>query len=317
MLGIKKTTGLLVAALCAGAISVGAQTADSRFMSGFKEDFNASKPTFFETSGSSFRYSCGVDSFTEKDTQVMLLRISPDDPAGAGRGPEISTPELTHFGRYSARFRVPDIQEVQPNTGAVVGYFTYRFTRGYGLSEIDIEILIADPRLIYIGTWTSDPHNVNNLQRVGRTVNLATGEILYTNYRSYHDGNVDHEFSNNDDAALTPRTIPSIEGFDASKRFYTYGFDWYPDRLTWWIEHPQTGEKIVLWDYTGSTPNFSGIPQPPTTYLFNFWHTNNWSVDTNPASTQKPLYPYVLEIDWMSYEPFDEINAAWNESHNW
>ena len=314
---MNKTFICILGALLVSAASSVAQDTDPRFMSAFTEDFNSSKPEFFGMGGSSFRYSCGVDSFTEKDTKVMLLRINPDDPAGAGRGPEISTAKSTHFGTYSARFRVPDIQKVQPNTGAVSGYFTYRFTRGYGLSEIDIEVLIADPRIIYLGTWTSDPENVNNLQRVGRTINLATGQILYTNYRSYHDGNRNHEFNRDDDAALSPRTIPAIEGFDASKQFYTYGFDWYPDRLTWWIEHPETGEKIVLWDYKGTTPNFSGIPQSPTTYLFNFWHTDNWPVDTNPKSGEKPAYPYTLEIDWMKYEPYDELNIRWREQNNW
>ena len=246
----------------------------------------------------------------------MLERIQPSDPAGAGRGPEISSSKRTHFGTYSARLRVPDVKAAQANVGAVVGYFTYRFTQGYGLSEIDFEWLIADPRLIYIGTWTSAPDNVGNLQRVGRTINLAEGKILYTNYRSYHDGNRNHNFDNSDDAALTPRTIAAIPGYDASKKFYVYGFDWYPDRLTWWIEHPDTGEKIILWDYKGTTPNFSGIPQPPTTYLMNFWHTNDWSVDTNPRSKEAPKYPYCLEVDWMKYEPYDEINIKWREEHD-
>ena len=26
--------------------------------------------------------------------------------------------------------------------------------------------------------------------------------------------------------------------------------------------------------------------------------------ETNPNSTEKPNYPYELEVDWMSYEPF-------------
>lgn len=313
---MKKTIIISVLALCGLAFSASAQDTDSRFMRPFTENFSSSKPDNFGTAGSALRYYCGVPSLSELGSDVMLLRINPSDPAGAGRGPEISTPKMTHFGTYSARIRVPDVKDVQPNIGVVVGYFTYRFTRGYGLSEIDFEWLIADPTLIYIGTWTSDPNNLGNLQRVGRTINLATGQILYTNYRSYHDGNRNHDFASNDDAALTPRTIPAITGYDASKQFYVYGFDWYPNRLTWWIEHPDTGEKIILWDYQGTTPNFSGIPQPPTTYLLNFWHTNDWSVDTNPRSKEAPKYPYFLEIDWMKYEPYDDVNIAWRKENN-
>lgn len=314
---MKKPIFLSLLAFCLGAALVSAQDTDNRFMRAFTEEFNTSKPKYFSTNGSSLRYFCGVPSLSENNDGVMLMRIQPSDPAGAGRGPEIASNKSTHFGTYSARIRVPDVKKVQPNVGTVVGYFTYRYTRGFGLSEIDFEWLIADPTLIYIGTWTSAPDNVNNLQRVGRTINLAKGQILYTNYRSYHDGNRNHNFDKDDDAALSPRTIPAIEGYDASKQFYVYGFDWYPDRLTWWIEHPETGEKIILWDYQGTTPNFSGIPQPPTTYLLNFWHTNDWAVDTNPRSKEAPKYPYFLEVDWMKYEPYDEINIEWREKNNW
>lgn len=295
-------------ALCANAQVV---DDDSRFMRPFTEDFSSSSSSYFGFSGSSFRYSCGIPSFTEKDTDVLVMRISPDDPAGAGRGPEIATSKRTHFGTYSARIRVPDVQKVQPNIGTVVGYFTYREDKTFGLSEIDFEWLIADPELIYVGTWTGPDCN----QRVGRTINLAKGEILYTNYRSAHDGGINHDFT--DEASTSPRTIAPIADYNASKRFYVYGFDWYPDRLTWWIEHPETGEKVILWDYRGTTPHFSGIPQSPTTYLLNFWHTDNWPVDTNPLSTEKPAYPYSLEIDWMKYEPYDEINIEWRKTHSW
>lgn len=314
---MKRAAALLVTAALPTAVAAYAQDTDSRFMRAFTETFDASKPVYFNTSGKALRYFSGVPSLCEEDTKVMLMRISPDDPAGAGRGPEITTPKMTHFGTYSARIRVPDVKKVQPNTGAVVGYFTYRFTKGWGLSEIDFEWLIADPTLIYVGTWTSDPDDVDKLQRAGRTINLATGKILYTNYRSWHDGDIFHEFDRSYEAANTPRTIPALSGYNASRQFYVYGFDWYPDRLTWWIEHPETGEKIILWDYTGTTPNFSGIPQPPTTHLLNFWHTDNWPVDTNPKSTEPPKYPYMLEIDWMKYEPYDAINVDWRENNNW
>ena len=291
-------------------------------MPAFTEDFSNPEPEHFNTRHSPLRYFCGVHSFEEENTDVILLRINPSDSAGPSHAPEIYTKKLTHFGTYSARIRMPNLKEVQPDVGIVTGLFTYHFTPGYGLSEIDFEWLLADPTLIYIGTWTSAPDDVDKLQRIGRTVNLATGEILYTNYKSYHDYleyeeavNIEHFFDESDEDALSPRTIKAIEGYDASSQFYVYGFDWYPDRLRWWVEHPETGEKVVLWDYRGTTPHFSGIPQSPTEYMLNFWHTGNWPVETNPNSTEAPKYPYLLEADWMKYEPFEDLNAEWMETN--
>jgi hypothetical protein len=67
--------------------------------------------------------------------------------------------------------------------------------------------------------------------------------------------------------------------------------------------HPETGKKIVLWDYQGSQ---RGIPQHQSYYRINFWHTADWAVETNPRSIEKPLNPYELEVDWMSYQPLDK-----------
>ncbi|WP_235009843.1 family 16 glycosylhydrolase [Algoriphagus boritolerans] len=82
--------------------------------------------------------------------------------------------------------------------------------------------------------------------------------------------------------------------------FHTYGFDWHPDRIRWWMLHPITADTVVLWDYRGER----GIPQHPSKYRMNFWHTNNWSVETNPNSLEKPIKRFELEVDWMGYRPF-------------
>ncbi len=313
-----KTRNIILVALSLLPLVAYGQETDSRFMQRFTENFDTPQMQYFNMRGSKLRYFSGVHSLTEENTDVILMSIQPTDPAGPSRGPEIACNKMTHFGSYSARIRVADLKEVQPNIGLVTGYFTYRFTPGFGLSEIDFEWLMADPSIIYLGTWTSAPDDVKKLQRVGRTVNLAKGEILYTNYKSYHDGmGKTHPFDPSDDASLSPRTIPAIPNYDASKRFYVYGFDWYPNRLAWWIEHPDTGEKIILWDYQGTTPQFSGIPQSPTSYMLNLWHTNNWWVDTNPNSIESPKYPYTIEIDWMKYEPFEDLNASWRATNKY
>lgn len=276
-----------------------------RFHKGFVEDFDKEESKYFiqrrdrREEKTDFRYFPANTSLSEKGTEVMLFRIDPDDPAGAGRGPEIISRNYTSYGTYSARIRIPNAVKVQPDVGAVVGYFTYNMEPGKSLSEIDWEWLIADPEIVYIGTWTGER---GNLQRIGRTINLAEGKIYNTIYRSGKDGNINHPLTG---LQNQPETVPAIEGFNAAERFYTYGFDWYPDRLVWWIIHPETYEKIILWDYQGTTPDFTGIPDNRTYYRLNFWHTNNWPVETNPESIEKPLYPYEVEVDWMSYKPFN------------
>lgn len=317
---MKSRNLLTVAAALSVSIASYSQNADGpKFHNAFRENFSASESEYFDynyrPSGEDFRYFSGFGSLSEKGTDVMLYRIDPQDPAGAGRGPEIISKDYTFYGSYSARFKVPDVRKVQPDAGVVVGYFTYAIDKEFGQSEIDIEFLIADPRIIYIGTWTGKrgAHN-----RIGRIINLATGEVLETIWRSevrHEDGTITKVPNTPFDGRQNkPEKIKAIEGFDASSQFYTYGWDWYPDRMVWWIEHPETGRKMVLWDYKPGDdifpdqPSKTGVPCLKSRYRLNFWHTNNWPVETNPNSIEAPRYPFELEIDWMDYKPFDKYN---------
>ena len=129
-----------------------------KFHKAFTEHFNKDSSKFFNLNGGrkreskQMRYVPGTQSLCEKGTDIMLFRIDPKDPFGPGRGPEICSKDYTYYGSYSARIRIPDVREVQPNVGAVVGYFTYNMEKEKGLSEIDWEWLIADPEIVYIGT---------------------------------------------------------------------------------------------------------------------------------------------------------------------
>jgi hypothetical protein len=289
-----KQTSLLVALLFIGLT---ASTQQGTLSGSFSENFNDSTLTHFRWGSTGtradFKWKSSISSSAEPGTKVLSMKLDPEDRPGAGRGPEIISNNFTHFGTYSTRLKVPRVADIQPNVGAVVGYFTYHMDSIFGLSEIDFEWLIADPTVIYVGTWTGPR---GQLKRIGRTINMAKGIIYNTVYREGHQG---------PRTPLTgvqnqPEKIPAIEGYDASLKFYTYGFDWYPNRITWWIIHPGTNEKIVLWDYQGS---LIGIPQNQTRYRMNFWHTNEWAVETNTKSIEKPLQPYELEVDWMTYEP--------------
>lgn len=287
---MKHITGLAILLIAFTSTTI-AQSADSSFF----EDFETPglKNFRYGSTGtkSEFKWKSGVMSKSAKGVKVLSFKLDPSDSAGAGRGPEIISNGFTHYGTYSARLKVPDVRSTQPNVGAVVGYFTYHVDSIPGLSEIDFEWLIADPTIIYIGTWTGH----NPLKRIGRTINLAKGIIYNTGFKEGHGAQAEPLTG----AQNQPEKIAAIDGYDASKKFYTYGFDWLPDRLTWWMIHPTTNQKVILWDYQGST---RGIPQNASKYRMNFWHTNAWSVETNPASIEKPKDQYELEVDWMSYD---------------
>jgi hypothetical protein len=120
------------------SVSVIAQK--EKLASSFTENFNDPVLQNFhygsDGNKSVFKWKSGVDSKDEPGTKVLLFKIDPSDSAGAGRGPEIISNDFTYFGTYSARLKIPDVRNVQPNTGAVVGYFTYYMDNVYGLSEI-------------------------------------------------------------------------------------------------------------------------------------------------------------------------------------
>lgn len=276
-------------------------TSDSQqeeFHDSFKEDFSKRKSEFFRYGSTgkkaAFKWKSGAKSSEADDSKILSFKINPKDEAGPGKGPEIISRKFTHFGTYSTRLKVPDPRATQPNVGAVVGYFTYHNDSVKGLSEIDFEWLIADPEVIYMGTWTGES---GKLKRVGRTINLAKGIIYTTEFREDHCKTREKLTGSNQNF---PENIEAIEGFDASAQFHTYGFDWHPDQIRWWMLHPATADTVVLWDYQGER----GIPQHPSKYRMNFWHTDNWSVETNPKSLEKPVQHFELEVDWMGYRPF-------------
>ena len=268
-----------------------------KYQKQFHEDFSKSKSRYFYYGSAGTTTDCkfnmGVDSSTDPGNKILSFKLDPLDQAGPGNGPEIISKKFTHFGTYSTRLKVPDVKDRQANVGAVVGYFTYHEDDREGLSEIDFEWLIAEPRIIYVGTWTGEK---GKLQRIGRIINLAEGEILETISKINYDGKP----TALEGMQNIPETIPAIEKYDASSRFYTYGFDWESDRMRWWMIHPETTDTLTLWDYQGSR---LGIPQHASKYRMNFWHTQDWAVEGNPNSLEKPAFPFELEVDWMEYVP--------------
>lgn len=85
--------------------------------------------------------------------------------------------------------------------------------------------------------------------------------------------------------------IPPIAlTWDPSEKYYEYGFDWYEDRVDFWV-----GPFRVWQSDWEISPDPSG---QPLKLMFNNW-VKDWPPD-NPPLPQDDSY---LLVDWVSYQP--------------
>jgi len=118
-------------------VGLSARAQPKPFQKAFTEEFDKPTSPYFSYGSTgqklSFKYAQGIASLIEPKTTILSFNINPDEAPGAGKGPEIISTNFTHFGTYSARLKVPAVTTLQPNVGAVVGYFTYHMDSIPGL----------------------------------------------------------------------------------------------------------------------------------------------------------------------------------------
>lgn len=294
-------------------IAISIATISSMVVAGaINEQFNKSSADYFYYGSggkkAEFTHTVGAQSTIEPETKVLSLKTDPAEKPGAWQGPNYTSNNICHFGTYAARIKIPDASS-QPNVGAVVGFYTYYNDEYnstepadindnglYDNSEIDFEWLIADPTVIYITAYTDYHGPTGETRKIGRIINLAQGIIYKTEYAETLGG-IGTKLTG---AENQPETIAALPGYDASKQFYTYGFDWHSNGIRWWMLHPETADTLVLWDYKGPQER---ITQKKAYLMMNIWHTNSWSVHTKSGTTEAPTEPFGVEFDWTTYTP--------------
>lgn len=127
----------------------------------------------------------------------------------------------------------------------------------------------------------TDDDPVFGLDEIVLGVRLAEPRKVYT-------GVSRREAGETGDPAYTGDTAePDLSGFNAGAKFYVYGFDWSAEKIVWWVKATPSAARTILAETT------ENVPQQPLRMGFRYHSTSG-----HPA-----LYPYELEIDWMSYQP--------------
>ncbi|MBA3470513.1 MAG: glycoside hydrolase family 16 protein [Herpetosiphonaceae bacterium] len=278
------------------------------FLEDFARDLHCS-PAFdwYSTSASAqVRANCAEP--LALNGRVVRLELSAGHAASPDQGANLKSRQRYLYGTYAARLRAAACSTRQE--GVISGFFTY-FNDGSdsdasGMadnSEIDIEWLAAEPQSIYLSVWTSYDLATQGSRRVYRKINLASGTIEYTRFGTDFNPATHRDLASEPEASQ-PAQIPAIASYDASARFYEYGFHWAPQSVTWWIVHPETGQRIVLWHYRGQC-----IPQIPAYTMVNIWHSNTWAPEAQPQALACPQTRIAAAVDWIEYQPLEPVLA--------
>ena len=87
-------------------------------------------------------------------------------------------------------------------------------------------------------------------------------------------------------------------GFDASEGFHTYGFDWQPDHITWYVD----GKAV----YTA----YNNIPKTPGRIMMNTWPGRGVNEWLNAYNGKTPL---TAHYQWVT---FNESGSNGNNNNN-
>jgi beta-glucanase (GH16 family) len=289
----------------ARADQIGAQPALNRQPASFREDFSRdlrqSPFDWYSTSATAQVQANRADPLA-LNGRAARLELSAGQAATPDQGANLKSRERCWYGTYSARLRAAACSTSQE--GVISGFFTYfndgSDQAGAGMadnSEIDIEWLAAEPQSIYLSTWTRYDADTQASRRAYRKVNLASGTVEYTRFGMDFNPAGHRDLSATPEASQ-PERIPAIAGYDATARYYEYGFRWAPRSVTWWIVHPESGRRIVLWHYAGPC-----IPQIPAYAMVNIWHSNTWAPESQPAALGSPRTSIEAAVDWIAYQP--------------
>lgn len=243
--------------------------------------------------------AAGVANTAASDGKTAKLTF-PGDPAlgssnraGPGSyGTHLESEQggkLFKYGTYRARVKAAAC--ATSDEGVVTGVFTYQ-NDGTDLnangindnSELDIEVLCAEPTVIYMTIWT-DYTDDNHFQKTTRKINLVTGKYSQTTAGKEGEWGLGTK-------GTMSFTLPDL---NFTTQFVEMGFTWKADSVRYFLV--KDGVEYELWSFTDASRKL--IPQNPGAFMVNLWHnSSHWH---NDLPADYPTTEVNIEVDWFKY----------------
>lgn len=157
------------------------------------------------------------------------------------------------------------------------GEFRSKNFFGYGRYEVSMKPIkndgVVSSFFTYTGPSDNNPWDEIDIEFLGKDTNQVQ-------FNYYRDGKGDHEHMYN-------------LGFDASKEFHTYAFEWHKDKIIWFVDGKEA--------YRIENNN---IPVTKAKLMMNAWCGTG--VDKWLNKFDDKHLPVTAEYQWIKYTPFTE-----------
>lgn len=232
---------------------------------------------------------------SDQKSAKLVFSGGQSNAAGPGSSTQIATKSLLGFGMYRARF---NFAKCNAGEDLMNGIFVYSYGGTNGLpvdsnsngitdnNEIDIELLCATPKKLYLTSWTDydydTPTGTETIKKITRVIDLSTGKAYET--PPGKEGTYDVDY------ATVKQTIPemALPTLATDNAYYEMGFDWQSTSIRFFIV--LKGQEVTLWNFANATY----IPQNKAFMMFNLWYPA-WSGKAYPVGDQS------LNVDWFKY----------------
>lgn len=166
---------------------------------------------------------------------------------------------MFRYGRYEVRMKAPDVQPGNPDIDGnfVATMFVFRDAKFHHWREIDIEV-------------TGDRKN-----------SVTTNVLSADNTEWWRE-------------SIAASRESSVSG-NAREDFHTYGFEWLPNKVTWYIDG-----KVVRTHYGGRPP----IPDKSAKIMMNLWIFGP-KANFGGKDIYNNRYPMTSEYDWFRFYKWD------------
>lgn len=153
----------------------------------------------------------------------------------------------------------------------ISGEYRTRNFYGYGMYEVSMKPIKNDGMVSSFFTYTGPHENGNPWDEID--IEFLGKDTTKIQFNYFTNGVGEHVY------------LYDL-GFDASEDFHTYGFNWEPGKITWYVD----GEAV----YSAKRD----IPTTPGRIMMNVWNGVNVDGWLNPYDGNVPL---TAEYQWASF----------------